>query len=418
MGSEAPQGFGWWQASDGRWYAPEQHADPGYRARFTSPPPPPPPPPRPAPHGAGASTAPTMIAPTMIAPTMTAPTMTAPTTTAATMTAPGSAGGPVAVAPSPASSPSASASSASTAPATPAPVADAAPSAGPWAHTVAPPPATNGGFEPPPIASTPAAATPTASATVPAAPIAPAEARRTGQRWPFVLGAIVLVAVVIGIVGAALSPADEDPDRAGATVTTVATTAVTATGATSPPATTTASSTRAPTTTAPTTSAPTTSAVAARGTKDTPLAIGETATLRDTDNGDIDVTVNGFVADAGAAITAENRFNQAPPAGHQYMLVNVTMTYHAGAKRQSVHGVGIAASMSAFGTSAVELDDFSCNVVVPQRLNAFAEVLDGGTVTGNECVLAPAGDAAGPLLLRFRESLCIANCDEVWFTLQ
>ena len=37
--SEVAQGPGWWQASDGRWYAPERHPD--YRPR---PPPPPPPP--------------------------------------------------------------------------------------------------------------------------------------------------------------------------------------------------------------------------------------------------------------------------------------------------------------------------------------------------------------------------------------
>jgi hypothetical protein len=33
MSASAP-GAGWWQASDGNWYPPEQHPDPGYRARF------------------------------------------------------------------------------------------------------------------------------------------------------------------------------------------------------------------------------------------------------------------------------------------------------------------------------------------------------------------------------------------------
>jgi hypothetical protein len=40
--SDTSQGPGWWRASDGKWYRPEQH--PNYR-----PPPPPPPPSLPAP---------------------------------------------------------------------------------------------------------------------------------------------------------------------------------------------------------------------------------------------------------------------------------------------------------------------------------------------------------------------------------
>lgn len=35
--SAGPQGAGWWEASDGAWYAPETHPDPSHRARFTSP---------------------------------------------------------------------------------------------------------------------------------------------------------------------------------------------------------------------------------------------------------------------------------------------------------------------------------------------------------------------------------------------
>jgi len=146
--------------------------------------------------------------------------------------------------------------------------------------------------------------------------------------------------------------------------------------------------------------------------------MGETFTLRDAEDGNIDVRVNSFVPDGAAAIQAENQFNSPPPAGMQYTLVNVTMTYHAGAKQQSVPGIGLAVSLSAFGASAVELDSYSCMAVLPDDLDAFAELLDGGSVTGNVCVLAPVGDAAGPLLLRVEEALCFSECDEVWVALQ
>ena len=56
--------------------------------------------------------------------------------------------------------------------------------------------------------------------------------------------------------------------------------------------------------------------------------------------------------------------------------------------------------MSAFGQSGVELNAYSCGAVVPNRLDAFTELLDGATLSGNECILTPVGDAAGPLLLR------------------
>jgi hypothetical protein len=68
--SDVSGGVGWWQASDGKWYRPEQHPD--YR-----PPPPPPPPPSPSP------TAPPIMAPPPTAPPPLAPqlpTRTAPTT--------------------------------------------------------------------------------------------------------------------------------------------------------------------------------------------------------------------------------------------------------------------------------------------------------------------------------------------------
>jgi hypothetical protein len=41
--SDTSEGEGWWVASDGKWYAPARHADPGHRARFAQAPPRPPP---------------------------------------------------------------------------------------------------------------------------------------------------------------------------------------------------------------------------------------------------------------------------------------------------------------------------------------------------------------------------------------
>ena len=35
--SDGSGGAGWWQASDGKWYPPERHADPEWRSRHAAP---------------------------------------------------------------------------------------------------------------------------------------------------------------------------------------------------------------------------------------------------------------------------------------------------------------------------------------------------------------------------------------------
>jgi hypothetical protein len=348
-------GMGWWQASDGRWYPPEQHPDPAHRAHFAPPPVAPPPAP------------------------------------------------PVG-------------------PATPSPP-------GPFT-TPGAPPYPGGGFEPPVPGSVqqqslgmPHQPPPFGPPPQPPFGMAPAPTGgpRSRRRWPFVLGGVGLVLVLLIAIGAIAGGGGDD---GGTAVDIAARDAATSTTRVSPSSTSSTSAReRTPTTVAPTTppsttTRPATTATPRRGTHQAPLALGETFTLRDADDGDIDVTVNAFVPDGSAAIASENQFNSPAPAGMQYTLVNVTMTYHAGAKEESVPGIGLAVSLSAFGASAVELDTFSCMAVVPDGLDAFAELLDGGSVTGNVCILAPVGDAAAPLLLRVEEALCFSGCDEVWVALQ
>jgi hypothetical protein len=67
--SETAGGPGWWQASDGRYYPPESHPDPGYRAQYAAAQAPPTAPTYGAPaYGAPASPAPTYAAPSYGAP--------------------------------------------------------------------------------------------------------------------------------------------------------------------------------------------------------------------------------------------------------------------------------------------------------------------------------------------------------------
>jgi len=165
---------------------------------------------------------------------------------------------------------------------------------------------------------------------------------------------------------------------------------------------------------AATTAAP---ASGSKGTQKNPAAIGDTVTLKDTDNGDIDLTVTSFVVNANDQIAAANQFNSAPTPGTQYSLVGISATYHAG-KKKSTAQFGFSVGLSVFGQSAKEITNTSCSAVVPTEIDSYADLLDGGTTAGNECFSLTSADAAGQVLLRTKESLCFSNCDEFWFKLQ
>jgi len=139
----------------------------------------------------------------------------------------------------------------------------------------------------------------------------------------------------------------------------------------------------------------------------------------DKDNGNVDVTVTGFTGDASAEIAAANQLNKPAPDGSKYTLVTLSITYHAGAKKQSANAFGLV-SLSAFGPAAVEIKA-NCAPsypVIPDKLESTTELLDGGTLAGNVCFGVTAADAVGPLLLRISESLCATNCDQAWIRLQ
>lgn len=351
---------GWWQASDGNWYPPESHPDPAYRARFVP--------------------------------------ATPPAPTVPLGMAPPSAPGPV----------------------TP-PVQDApAPGFGP-------PPAT-GGFGQPPVPAGPGFGPPSGPPSGPGGPggpgvqplasPAPSSGGSAGKVVLIaVLAVVALLVAGVGVVVLTRGGGDGEVAVADADTETTAGRSSSASSSeeeTAPP-TSRSVTTRAVATTE---KAPSTTKAAVAGSREQPLALGQTFTLRDPAEGDVEVTINAFVADADAAMAGANMFNQPPAAGSRYTLVNATFTYRAGTEKTSAKGITFAVAMSAFGTSAVEIPSYSCVAVPPDAINSLAEVLDGGTVAGNTCFLMPVADATGPLLLRVEESLCFQDCDEFWIKLQ
>lgn len=116
-----------------------------------------------------------------------------------------------------------------------------------------------------------------------------------------------------------------------------------------------------------------------RGSRDSPLPIGETVT-----NDEWTVTL-GQPREAGAEIAAENQFNDAPDAGMQFWIVPVTATYTGDDTGSPTYGI----SVKFVGSDNRTYSD-ACGVI-PDPLTDIGELYGGGVAEGNACVAVPAG---------------------------
>ncbi len=157
-----------------------------------------------------------------------------------------------------------------------------------------------------------------------------------------------------------------------------------------------------PTTTAPGDEpAPTVSVVPGKGAIEDPYAIGEQIVVEYTDNatGELrtwTIEVLGAASDITDAVLAENQFNDAPDGDLRFIGVPIRVTYVSGPAPASLFEL----TFKAVGPSAVVLTTFdpSCGVI-PDALDTFAEVFEGGAVEGNICWAASPGDAGDLTML-------------------
>jgi hypothetical protein len=128
-----------------------------------------------------------------------------------------------------------------------------------------------------------------------------------------------------------------------------------------------------------------------RGTRDAPVAAGETVRV-----GEWDVTVLSAIPDATEAVLAENEFNDPPAEGRQFLMVEVSATYEGAESEEVFTGL----TMTTVGDSAVAYTSFedTCGVV-PGELDTFSEVFPGGTQVGNLCWHVLTEDAESLVLI-------------------
>ncbi|WP_200174417.1 DUF4352 domain-containing protein [Tomitella cavernea] len=126
-----------------------------------------------------------------------------------------------------------------------------------------------------------------------------------------------------------------------------------------------------------------------QGTRGNPYPLGSTIS-----DGDWQVTVNSVTLDGGGAVAAENLFNDAAPAGSQYLLANVTVTY-TGTDPQGKTPFTTIAYVTAEGNTVNSFDNM---VVTPDSLDTYSPLFEGASTTGNLVFTVPSASAGNGTL--------------------
>ncbi|MBF6267568.1 DUF4352 domain-containing protein [Nocardia farcinica] len=121
-----------------------------------------------------------------------------------------------------------------------------------------------------------------------------------------------------------------------------------------------------------------------RGTRADPYPLGSVIA-----DGDWRVTVNSVTPNANGAVAEENPFNDAPPAGSQYLLVNVTITY-TGTDPQGKTPLALISYVTVDGNTLDAHDNF---VVAPDALDTLSPLFEGASTTGNLAFAVPSASA-------------------------
>lgn len=120
------------------------------------------------------------------------------------------------------------------------------------------------------------------------------------------------------------------------------------------------------------------------GTRDDPVPIGTTASV----GAGWTAVVNEVDLDATDLVMEANSYNEPPIRGSEYIIVNVTVTYD-GVEPSDSGGVWF----QALGSSNVTTDEGGSSYAVPpDPLDSYAEVFQGGSVTGELVFEVPTGD--------------------------
>lgn len=133
------------------------------------------------------------------------------------------------------------------------------------------------------------------------------------------------------------------------------------------------------------------------GTRESPFPLGSVVS-----SSDWTVVVNSYNSDGNTTVAAGNMFNEAPPAGSHYEIVNYTVTY-TGTDSSYAAEVGVDLLTGAGGV----VNSFDSMAVLEDAFG-LDELYTGGTATGSVTFLVPDGET---VLIRVRPGML---ADEVF----
>lgn len=128
----------------------------------------------------------------------------------------------------------------------------------------------------------------------------------------------------------------------------------------------------------------------ADGTRANPYPIGTTV-----EGKDWNVTINGITLDADSMIAAEYHYNSAPDDGHQYVLVNATLTYVGDDANGQMPAFVSIDFVTADGVTASSLGKFA---VAPDEIDSMSTLYNGASATGNFVLHVPSANVADGVL--------------------
>jgi len=140
-------------------------------------------------------------------------------------------------------------------------------------------------------------------------------------------------------------------------------------------------------TSVPTTAADVTTSTVSSGSRANPVPKGLPVSVGD----GWMMKVVAYTPDANAAVAAENRYNDAPKPGMQYVMATVELTYTDAGKDDK--STPFLVSIKAVGPSNVSYSLSDSMAVAPNALESMKEIFKGGTVTGNIVFAVPSAEA-------------------------
>ncbi|MDO4242440.1 MAG: hypothetical protein Q4C85_01510 [Actinomyces sp.] len=121
------------------------------------------------------------------------------------------------------------------------------------------------------------------------------------------------------------------------------------------------------------------------GTRENPLPLGT-----EISSAEWKVVVNSVTFAANDAVLSENMFNEQPPAGEEYILINYTVTYIGDDPEGQVPAWVTVNYVSPDG---VTIDGLDTMAVAPDAIDTMTTLYAGGTVEGNIVLSIPSDRA-------------------------